>query len=224
MTIEYKYHSHTGKRLLTDEEKHQRMVESNKKYYAKNINKIKKLQKKYRKEHREEINAKQNKYYQDNIEKARETNKRYNHTEQGKATRKKYYEQLDKKRVKAWNETSRKNLKIRFESDPEFAIQYKTKEKSKRLEYKFGINIDDFTNLLNEQDSKCEICKKSLVDDMETRSVKNKPCVDHCHKTENVRGILCFSCNRLIGYMEQSDYIVKQGFGYLKKYSEKYFK
>ena len=224
MTIEYKYHPHTGKRLLSDEEKRQRMAESNKKYHAKNRDKILKTQAKYREEHREKINAKQNKWYQDNIEKAREEKRLYYHSEQCKATRKKYYEQLDKKRVKEWNETYRKNLKIRLKNDPEFAIQYNTKQKNQRLEYNFGITFDQFTNLLNEQDSRCVMCKKVLVDDVETRSIKNKPCVDHCHKTGYIRGILCFSCNHLVGYMEQSDYIVKQGFDYLKKYTEKFRK
>ena len=224
MVIEYKYHSHTGKRLLTDEEKCQRKIEGNKKYSAKNRDKILKAQTKYREKHREEIRAKQNKYYQDNIEKEREQKRQYYHTEQGKATRKKYYEKLDKNKVKEWNEKHRKNLKIRLKNDPEFAIQYNTKQKSRRLEYNFGITFDQFTNLLNEQDSKCLMCKKVLVDDIETRSVKNKPCVDHDHKTGHIRGILCFNCNHLVGYMEQSDYVVKQGFRYLKKYTEKYRK
>jgi len=224
MVIEYKYHSHTGKRLLTDEEKRQSMSKSNKKYRAKNRDKILKKAAEYREEHREEIRAKQNKYYHDNIEIEREKKGKYYHTELGKATRKKYYEQLDKNKVKEWNETYRKNLKIRLKNDPEFAVQRKKMEKNNRLEYNFGITFDQFTNLLNEQDSKCVMCKKVLVDDIETRSVKNKPCVDHDHKTGHIRGILCFSCNHLVGYMEQSDYVVKQGFRYLKKYTEKYRK
>ena len=79
MVIEYKYHSHTGKRLLTDEEKCQRKIEGNKKYSAKNRDKILKAQTKYREKHREEIRAKQNKYYQDNIEKEREQKRQYYH-------------------------------------------------------------------------------------------------------------------------------------------------
>ena len=47
-------------------------------------------------------------------------------------------------KVTEWNDTYRKNLKIRLKNDPEFAVLKKKKEKNNRLEFNFGITYDDF--------------------------------------------------------------------------------
>ena len=44
------------------------------------------------------------------------------------------------------------------------------------------------------QNGKCLICKKEGG-----KSKHEKLCVDHCHKTDKVRGLLCMTCNTAIG-------------------------
>ena len=41
------------------------------------------------------------------------------------------------------------------------------------------------------QDGRCGVCK-----------VAEPSHVDHDHKTSQVRGLLCFNCNRALGYFE----------------------
>jgi hypothetical protein len=56
---------------------------------------------------------------------------------------------------------------------------------------KLGIDfsIDQYNAMLADQNLQCKICQCKLDD----------PCVDHCHTTGKVRGLLCRKCNAAIG-------------------------
>jgi hypothetical protein len=72
---------------------------------------------------------------------------------------------------------------------------------------KYGITRDEFDNLLKKQGGVCAICKKEL----------KTPCIDHCHKTNTVRGILCHSCNRGIGLLQDDSNILFNAHKYLNE-------
>ncbi|MGW1673274.1 endonuclease VII domain-containing protein [Streptomyces sp. NPDC002324] len=55
-----------------------------------------------------------------------------------------------------------------------------------RLQATYGLSAEDYQRLFEAQGGKCAIC-------LETR--KTNLAVDHCHKTEAVRGLLCARCN-----------------------------
>ncbi|MGI5196950.1 endonuclease VII domain-containing protein [Streptomyces sp. CA-288835] len=55
-----------------------------------------------------------------------------------------------------------------------------------RIQATYGLTAEDYQRLLEAQGGKCAICR-------ETR--KTNLAVDHCHKTEAVRGLLCARCN-----------------------------
>jgi hypothetical protein len=55
---------------------------------------------------------------------------------------------------------------------------------------KFGISEDQYNELLLRQDYKCFICKRPWT------SFKNRLAVDHHHGTGELRGLLCFRCNK----------------------------
>lgn len=42
-------------------------------------------------------------------------------------------------------------------------------------------------------------------------------CIDHCHKTGRFRGLLCFKCNRAIGYFKDSPKLLRKAAAYLEK-------
>lgn len=56
----------------------------------------------------------------------------------------------------------------------------------------YGLKEEQFNEMLKEQNNSCGICKKQL----------KQPCIDHCHTTNEVRGLLCHRCNLLIGQVE----------------------
>lgn len=54
-------------------------------------------------------------------------------------------------------------------------------------------------SLHEKQNKKCAICEKEL----ELFIDRKGGFIDHCHKTNKVRGILCAYCNTLLGRVEK---------------------
>lgn len=61
----------------------------------------------------------------------------------------------------------------------------------------YGLTQDDFNRMCSEQNGQCGICKKTC----------NALCVDHDHKTNHVRGLLCSKCNMSLGRVEDVDWL-----------------
>lgn len=63
-------------------------------------------------------------------------------------------------------------------------------KRNKYLKSKYGITLDEYNKMLKNQKDSCAICKKHKS------QFKRNLAVDHDHKTDEVRGLLCFYCNR----------------------------
>lgn len=75
----------------------------------------------------------------------------------------------------------------------------KEKIKAKHRLRRYGIGNTEYGELLNRQKGHCVFCSK-------TSDGLKSLAVDHCHVTGNVRGLLCSSCNRLLGQLERNKY------------------
>lgn len=91
------------------------------------------------------------------------------------------------KRKLAYTEDNRK----RYWRDP-------LKAKALRLKRDYGITLEDFERMREEQKSLCAICGNRRHDHL-GRGLS----VDHCHITGKVRGLLCPRCNGNLGYFEK---------------------
>jgi hypothetical protein len=76
-----------------------------------------------------------------------------------------------------------------------FKKRYRDDGRQIDYEYKrtYGITLDDYKSLCEKQGFRCKICKR-----------KTELFVDHNHKTDEVRGLLCRKCNLGIGYLEDN--------------------
>lgn len=74
---------------------------------------------------------------------------------------------------------------------------HREERNNQRLVKRYGIDITQYNVLLQEQNNKCAMC------DRDKGLFKTKLCVDHDHKTGKIRGLLCRSCNALIGRFER---------------------
>jgi hypothetical protein len=75
------------------------------------------------------------------------------------------------------------------------------------LRRKFGITLDTYKKMTDDQDQKCAICKKE-------RGLS----VDHSHITGKVRGLLCGSCNRALGLLQDDPDVARNAVNYLLKW------
>jgi len=85
---------------------------------------------------------------------------------------------------------------------------------------RYGINQEEYDELLAYQGNVCAICGKTeLVIDKRTGK-KRDLSIDHCHETNKVRGILCSSCNRGIGFFFDNPKILRIAADYLDMASQ----
>ena len=92
----------------------------------------------------------------------------------------------------------------------------KIKDRANSYRRKYGLTEDQLDQMMLDQNERCSICDGKLVWKHET----NYPCVDHCHKTDEVRGLLCNRCNLGIGYLKDDPAILEAAARYLKRSSD----
>ena len=80
------------------------------------------------------------------------------------------------------------------------------------LKSRYGITLDDYHSMLQEQNYCCAICNEH-VDTMRRRLS-----VDHDHKTGYVRKLLCDHCNTALGLLKESEEIIVSMLSYLKEF------
>jgi hypothetical protein len=76
---------------------------------------------------------------------------------------------------------------------------------------KYGISTIEYNQMLVSQNFLCKICKVHHTE------AHNGLYVDHCHKSEKVRGLLCQKCNSAIGMLREDINIINNVLEYLKQ-------
>lgn len=85
----------------------------------------------------------------------------------------------------------------------------KRKRKDYNLRKRYGITLEQFESILAAQGGVCAVCKQG----------DKVFCLDHNHKTLEVRGILCLNCNlRVIGGARDQDWKLVNAAEYVTSY------
>lgn len=69
--------------------------------------------------------------------------------------------------------------------------------KSRKLKHLYGITLKQYNDIFNHQKGCCAICKTHQSNLVRSLSV------DHEHSINFIRGLLCDTCNRLLGLYEK---------------------
>ena len=88
----------------------------------------------------------------------------------------------------------------------------KEKIRDRKKTKKHGLTLEEFNTILKAQDGKCAVCRTTdwgLVG----------PCVDHNHKTGEIRGILCSGCNTAEGLLKGDPIRAKALAVYMEKHN-----
>lgn len=114
-------------------------------------------------------------------------------------------EKQEKKRLasKLWKENNRE---WRRHYQKEWRKRNKGIDKKYDLKRLYGLSLADFETLQKRQNYKCAICERKI-----------ELVVDHCHKTGKVRGLLCRSCNRVLGIFLDKPKLFLKASRYLKR-------
>ncbi len=68
------------------------------------------------------------------------------------------------------------------------------------IKHRYGISKEQYDEKLRLQDNKCAICNKEEIR-LSTSGEIRKLSVDHDHDTNEVRDLLCYKCNWIIGVL-----------------------
>lgn len=93
-------------------------------------------------------------------------------------------------------------------------IRQRFPERHKKYDIKsqYGLSWDKYVELIKQAGNCCEICKTPVI-------VRNLH-IDHCHKTNIVRGLLCSQCNHGLGNFKDSIELLLQAVEYVKRAQE----
>lgn len=117
-----------------------------------------------------------------------------------------YYKRNPEKQ-KEKNDSQKENRKRFYDSE-------KGIESSRRAHLKrvFGISLEEYNEMSKKQNHLCAICGES------ENCYRNKVLsVDHCHKTGRIRGLLCSTCNRALGFLKDNKEILNNAIKYLEE-------
>lgn len=84
---------------------------------------------------------------------------------------------------------------------------------------KFKLSAREFLVLLDHQRGVCAVCGRPETAPCPTGSGYARLCVDHCHKTGKVRGLLCRGCNVGIGNLGDDPELVLAAALYLESHA-----
>ena len=88
----------------------------------------------------------------------------------------------------------------------------KEKRRYGRLLKKYGVEEEHYKLMYDRAEGRCELCGVE-----EEELPKKQLCVDHNHETDEVRGLLCMSCNAGLGSLGDSVERLEKAITYLKE-------
>lgn len=124
----------------------------------------------------------------------REAQKRYNESPKGKANRQRYNKSPKGREYQRQYYATQRGQDLR---------------RSRKLKFNYGITLAERDAMLAAQGGACAVCR-------DPSPGPRGWCVDHCHETEAVRGIVCNSCNLMLGYSRDNPDTLLAAVEYLK--------
>lgn len=99
----------------------------------------------------------------------------------------------------------------------EYNKRNRSKTRSRHLQNRYGITLEEFNAMFAEQDGLCAVCRKPETAKWMGTDRTRPLSVDHCHETGKVRGLLCHSCNRILGLLNDDPDRLRRALAYLEE-------
>lgn len=105
-------------------------------------------------------------------------------------------------------EKARERARKWHKENPERVKQHRKRSADRRWLKAWG-------DLLEKQNGKCAVCGRGGADPDMSNSSK-RLCVDHCHDTGAIRGLLCGHCNVGLGHFQDDPELLQAAIDYLE--------
>jgi hypothetical protein len=96
--------------------------------------------------------------------------------------------------------------------------KWELQKQNQRLNRRYGIKLDDYQKLFDSQKGLCAICLNPPTG-LHSSGRAHVLHVDHCHKTGEIRGLLCTACNQALGMFKEDIKILQKAKEYINAYS-----
>lgn len=73
-----------------------------------------------------------------------------------------------------------------------------------------GLTVERYNAMVDEQEGLCAVCACDMA------QTAKGPCIDHCHGSGRVRGLLCVRCNVALGMLQDNPDYAEAAAVYLK--------
>lgn len=115
-----------------------------------------------------------------------------------------------KENCRKWKEANSEQVKAAAKRWAEAHPRCPVKRRARMLKKSYNLLPAEFDSMMEKQSSRCGICSELL----------SKPFIDHCHKTNSIRGLLCCFCNTGLGNFKDSPERLVAAIKYLRNWGE----
>ena len=78
------------------------------------------------------------------------------------------------------------------------------------IRMRYGISEEQYKAMLQHQDNRCNICRTPFGNGRDL-------CIDHCHETMRIRGLLCRKCNAALGLFGENLVTLQRAINHIKQ-------
>lgn len=139
-------------------------------------------------------------YYEKNKDRMRERRKKWAKENSGLIAQRRR-ERIEADLSGEWKARQAETVRNWQKNNPE---KMKAAQLRKRLRV-YGLSIGEYEARIRAQGSSCAICG----------TVTERLCLDHCHKTGKLRGLLCDTCNKALGMLGDDAEGIRRALDYL---------
>ncbi len=127
--------------------------------------------------------------------------------------RKRYAEDPDYRARKlaenrVWRAEHREELNAQWYEKWSRDAEFRELRRARYRKKKYGLGGEDYQRMLAQQNGVCAVCKQKA---------QRRLCVDHCHATQKVRGLLCDKCNTALGLLDDDSNRMREAGTYVDR-------
>lgn len=92
------------------------------------------------------------------------------------------------------------------------------RSRNKFLQCIYGITLEQFEEMVANQNNRCAICSESP--DLNAKTSRHRKLwIDHCHKTGYIRELICYKCNTALGNFRDNAEYMRCAIAYIEKHN-----